>query len=254
MKSRQKGKLLFMFEHITLSIALLLGTVLVGGCGSTRPRTPLSYQELRGYGTEFQTHQYSCGAAAMATLMNTFGESVTEVELLAEVFEDDPKLRIIEQEGEDDELYLDPLTVKNLEDLARARGFKVLSLQAMPESAAAEALESLHPVITRLNLYGDTLHFVLVRDIRNGFVNVSDPGYGNYRIPLRQFYEAWEAGDRILVAISRKPFLVWQEEETGQLYVKRDPEEVIAGGDPRFPGNLYEAARRTITLVNTTLR
>lgn len=232
-------------------VVLVVSVPLLTGCGESRPRTPLSYKELRSHGNVLQTHQYSCGAASVATLMNMLGESATEIELLGEVFENDPKLRIVQKDGESDQVYLDPLTVKDLEDLARRRGFKVLSLQSLPEEAAAQALETLHPVITRLNLYGEMLHFVVVRDIRHGFVHISDPAYGHSRIPLRQFYKAWDSGDRILVAISRKPFLVWETEE-GQLYVKRDPEESVAGGDPRFPGNLYDSARRTVTHANVT--
>lgn len=223
------------------------------GCGIDRPRTPQSYIERRSQGNVRQTHQYSCGAASLATLMKSFDVVATETELLAEVFASDPKARIVGQPDETSELYLDPLTVKNLEDLARKRGFKVLSLQALAGHEAAASLETLSPCITRLKLYGDTLHFVVVHDMRHGFVHVSDPSYGNYRVPLRQFRQAWEAGDRIIVAISRRPFLVWEDEEGG-LYVKRDSDEVITRDESPYPVNLYQSARRAVTLTNSIVR
>ncbi len=238
-------------------VCLSITMILAGGCGVERPRTPLSYQELRSEGNVLQTHQYSCGAASLATLMSLLGTPTSEAELLDEVFESDPKLQVV-TEGEDDEVFLDPLTVKNLEDLARARDFRVVSVQARSDDEGIAAIEALAPVITRLTIHDDILHFVVVRKIESGFVFISDPAYGNYRLPIRQFYEAWDAGDRIIVAVSRKAFLAHAGDEgaPGQFRVRRDPEEVIdwSGLDDRFPRPLYNAARRSITLTNSLSR
>lgn len=198
-------------------------------------------QELRTRGVVMQGHEYSCGAAALATLINLMGGNVSERDMLAAIFGEN--LPVVKR---GDKYELRALNLADLEKGARESGFKVLSFEALTDGSAVKAVEELAPVVARLNLYGEKLHFVVVRGVSGGWAHIMDPGYGNFSVPLGTFVKSWEPGERILLAIGRRPFYTW-EEKGGKLYVRRHEKESLPGEPYLHARDLYSSVRARLS-------
>lgn len=215
-------------------------------CGCFTPmRQPVSMRELRAGATQIQSHEYTCGAAALATVLTSLGKPMTEKEVLDSIFSDTIPVRMNEQ----GEAEIPPLTAADLQKGARKAGFKVVSLQAADGREALEVLAKLRPIICRIYLYEEFLHFVVVRGIDNGWVSLSDPAYGNVRVPVSQFDKVWKSGDRVLLAVSKEPFLAWQS-DSGQVFVKRSESETVPVVEAISPVSLYSTSIRSIMETN----
>ena len=140
-----------------------------------------SLLEMRGAGVVLQQWDTSCGAAALATVL-TYGFA-------------DP---VSEQAAAQAMLRrTDPLRVK-----VRG-GFSLLDMKRFAESRgyAAEGYRNLSlgellaraPAIVPIAEYGSP-HFVVVRGVRNGEVDIADPAFGNRRMPVERFLEVWQQG------------------------------------------------------------
>lgn len=185
-----------------------------------------------------QTHELTCGAAALATVLSTLGRATTEGEVLAAVLSDtsvrDSTAR--------------SLTARDLERAARGFGFRAVTLEALPGPAASRTLEALRPAICRIRLYEDFLHFVVVRDFSEGWVLIDDPAYGRVRVPIETFGRVWENGDRALVAVSGEPFLAWKD-DSGVISVKRSDRETIAAVEGASAASLYRSGLDAVARV-----
>lgn len=206
--------------------------------------------ELRSKGCVQQAHQSTCGAAALATLMTAFGTPTTEPDILQIAFERESPLRASSNE----DVSFRELNFADLEHAARARGFKVISLQALAGEDAVAAIRQLQPVIARLRLYGETLHFVVIRGIEGEWVSIGDPAYGNFRLPLRQFYAAWGEGGQYFLTIARKPFRACVDSGTGTTHVMRDESDPPPVELDTVPTRLYRSAYEDVERVNRLVR
>jgi predicted double-glycine peptidase len=229
---------------IILIISLCLGSR-VSVCASNFKI--LSMKELREVDMIRQTHEYSCGAAALATLMNMFGNKITEAEVLSSIFGDKLPL-IIDKDGK---LKLRALTLSDLEKSAHFFGFKVISVQVPNNRNIINILQSLKPAITRMYLYKTYLHFVVLRDINNEWVYISDPAYGNFKIPFTQFLKAWDAGDRILLTISKYPFDAWEDNKENTISLSRNPKEKIKVQNVFNLKEFYKTVQKKIYQINS---
>lgn len=211
-------------------------------------RDPVSWKELKIGGMSIQSRDFSCGAAALATTLTLLGRPTTEADILNEMLAD----TLLQRTNDSGVAEISPLSAAALQRIARNAGFKAITLQAGEGDSALASLIKLKPVICRICLYEDYLHFVVVRDIDNGWLYISDPAYGDVRVPVERFQKVWEGGDRILLAISRRPFPAWRS-EAGQVYVKRDDSETVPRVESTAPLPLYNSPRGSITFSNTTL-
>lgn len=232
--------------HAPMRRKLACVVALAASCSLSEVRKPKSMLELRGEGCNLQSHEYSCGAAAIATLMNIFGEPATEKEIIDIVFKD-KKLKV-----EGDKVIIPELTIEDLENASRAKGFKVISLQALSGGEAINTIQKLKPVIARLKLHKDYPHFVVIRDIQDEWVAIMDPAYGNFNVPVSMFYKNWEAGDKYVVTVSRNAFYAWESEDGEQVFVKRNDKDVFPEYRVITPQALYDATERNLTRLNYT--
>lgn len=152
--------------------------------------------------------------------MDMFGSPATEGEILEIAFGRESPVKGFDDEA--DTLEFRQLTLADLEVAAREKGFKVISLRAERGEEAVRAIRELTPVIARLRLYNEILHFVVIRGMQSEWVYISDPGYGNYKVPLQQFYQAWMDGDRYFLTIGTKPSYAWVSDETNETYIGLD--------------------------------
>ncbi|NEX94947.1 C39 family peptidase [Caulobacter sp. 17J65-9] len=129
-----------------------------------------------------QKYDLSCGAAALATVLNyQHGDPVTEKEIARglikrkEYIEHPELVRI--REG---------FSLLDLKRYVEARGYEgigygKLGLKDLVENA---------PILTPMNFIGYN-HFVVVTGVRDGTVFFADPAFGNRTMPIDAFEHAW---------------------------------------------------------------
>lgn len=127
-----------------------------------------------------QQHDFSCGSAAIATLLTfQYGHPVGEAEVFRRMYAGGDQARI------------------------RREGFSLLDMRAYLEAEGYAAdgfevpldrlLEEGLPAIVLLNDRGYR-HFVVVKGLRAGRVLVGDPARGTRLLPRRQFDRLWDNG------------------------------------------------------------
>ncbi len=133
-----------------------------------------------------QTADYSCGAAAVATLLRFhYGHDVLEKEAIQGMFEHGDK-EGIRQRG---------FSMLDMKRFLQSRGLQVEGFQVKD----IDTLKKLTvPVITLIDA-ARYKHFVVLRKVDDRFAYIADPSWGNRRIPLENFRSMWN--EVILVAI-----------------------------------------------------
>jgi hypothetical protein len=240
---------MFSLRSIIRLVLLVAVVAVVPACAPAPLREPTDWRALRSEGMALQSHEFTCGAAALATTLTMLGRPTREEEVLAAVLADTDFARLTESGM----IEIPPLSAAHLQRVARKFGYRSVTLQAASGDEALAALGELKPVICRLLIYEDYLHFVVVSAIENGWVLIADPAYGHARLPVARFREVWEKGDRVLLAVSALPFPAWRNDE-GQVFVRRDASETIAVAGEAAPLSLFHSPRRSVIMGNTTFR
>ena len=162
----------------------------------TRIEVPLrSMKDLRDQDLVKQRFDYSCGAAALATILrHAFGDVVTEREILVQLFdllsEDEEGLR--RKEG---------FSLLDLQHVAQARGYKAQGFRLAPQHLG----KLRGPVIVFIDPRGYK-HFAVLRGVRGDRVYLADPSRGNIRMPAYSFLDAWlgEGGKGVIFVVEPK--------------------------------------------------
>lgn len=166
-----------------------------------------SFRELRDQAIVRQQYDYSCGAAAFATLLrHGFGDEVTEDEILRRVFSQasDAEQRLIQNKG---------LSLLDMQRLARERGYKAQGFRL----AADQLARIPRPVIVFIRPLGYE-HFAVLKGIRGDRAFLADPSRGNQSLPLYRFLDMWRdaSGDGVALVVE-KPDGRWPAEGPLQL-------------------------------------
>lgn len=180
---------------------LMLFSVSLSPCQSADIRMPgafsggmlykkkvISMREARYSEMIPQKTDFSCGAAALATILRYgYGEDITEQQIIKAMLKlSDPA--VIKKKG---------FSLLDLKKYVQTRG-----MRAHGYKVNLEALEKLKiPVIVLLDT-GGYQHFVVVKKARNGKVHVSDPALGNKIMPGDKFTKGWNG---IVFAVVGKP-------------------------------------------------
>jgi predicted double-glycine peptidase len=152
----------------------LNGVGLGGGAATTNLE---SFQEKKYKAIVAQQYDFSCGSAALATLLTyNYNIPVSEPEVFREMFDNGDK-KVIAESG------FSLLDIKNY--LAR-RGLEANGYRA-PLSKLAEVRL---PAIVLVNVRGYS-HFVVLEGIQNGWVLLSDPANGMRSEPIGEFEGQW---------------------------------------------------------------
>jgi predicted double-glycine peptidase len=151
-----------------------------------------SMKAMRDSGVVRQRFDYSCGAAALATLL-TYGlnDGADESSILAEI------VASLTEEGIA-ELHKRGLSLFDLAALAQGRGYLAQGFRI----PAAQLARVSRPVIVFVQPRGYG-HFVVLKGVRDERVYLADPSLGNVRMPLYQFLAMWadESGRGIVLAV-----------------------------------------------------
>jgi predicted double-glycine peptidase len=125
-----------------------------------------------------QTYDFSCGAAALATVMKYhFGYEMTEKDAIMGMI----------KTGNLEELHRYGFSLFNMksfcEDLKyQARGFHVPNVNVLKRLPM--------PLIVLIST-GQYNHFVVIRYVDDSYVHISDPSWGNRRMSLQDFDQSW---------------------------------------------------------------
>ena len=136
-------------------------------------------QEQRFKNIIHQAYDYSCGSAALTTLLNGYlGRKFTEKQVM------DGLLKF----GEYDKIV-------------QRRGFSLLDMKRLvtalghPSGGYKGTMDDLkkldHPAIVPIH-YANFKHFVVIRKYQDGRFFVADPALGNISFPEHRFAEIWE--------------------------------------------------------------
>lgn len=171
------------FSAQAASVDLRFSNVLV-------TRDVQSFKELKYKHIVPQTRDFSCGAAAMATLMTSyFGKETDEIEVLDEVLfkaDEETAARIMNK----------GLSLLDLKNFGEKRGLVGQGLRMKPED-----LETLdRPAIVLVN-FRNYSHFVVIKGVSKGKVYLADPARGKWMRTVEEFGELWNG---ILLAFKKK--------------------------------------------------
>jgi predicted double-glycine peptidase len=132
-----------------------------------------------------QGFDYSCGAAALATLLkHYFGDAVTETDILRDILAHLDK-KTLEERKEDG------LSLLDLKEYAERHGYQAAGVRLKPD-----ALPTLKgPILVYLET-PEFRHFAILRGMREDRVYVADPARGNVRQPVDRFLRPCAAFER----------------------------------------------------------
>lgn len=138
-------------------------------------------RQIRSENVVIQQRDFSCGAAALATIVNYYwGENATETALLVAVAS-----TLTPEELE--ERIKNGLTLTDLKRVCEKFGYQAV-LGTLPlEKLAASKL----PLLVGITV-NDFDHFVVVRGADERFVYIADPAIGKLRVPLDEFAKQWQ--------------------------------------------------------------
>lgn len=135
-----------------------------------------------------QQHDFSCGSAAVATLLTfQYGHAVGEAEVFRHMYARGDQARI-QREG---------FSLLDMRAYLEAQGYAADGFEVPLDRLLDEGL----PAIVLLNDRGYR-HFVVVKGMRAGRVLVGDPVRGTRLLPRREFDRLWD--NRVLFVVHNR--------------------------------------------------
>jgi uncharacterized protein len=175
---------------VRILLALCIATV--AACAAAVEVT--SVLARRDAGVVKQRFDYSCGSAALATLLSYgLNDPVDEPTLLRALLEplSPDELAALQKRG---------LSLLDLQRLAQKRGHKAQGFRLH----ASQLAKLSRPVIVFIKP-GGYEHFAVLKGVRGDRVYLADPSLGNVRMPLCRFFDMWadESGRGVIFAVER---------------------------------------------------
>lgn len=126
-----------------------------------------------------QQFDYSCGSAAMTTVLQHYlGRNFQERQVMEGLLHYGENDRIVERRG---------FSMLDMKRLATALGFPAGGFKA----ELSDLIELDHPAIVPIHFSGFK-HFVVVKTVKDGRVFIADPSKGNISFTLERFEEKWD--------------------------------------------------------------
>jgi uncharacterized protein len=152
-------------------------------------RAVKTWKELKQQNVVMQRRDFSCGAAALATLIRYYwGDNVSEQTFLL-------ALDKILTPTETRDRIQNGLTITDLRRAAVRTGYQA----SLGELTFQKLTESKVPLIVGITVR-DYKHFVVYRGTDGELVYLADPIRGNIRIPASEFQEQWQENAVLVVA------------------------------------------------------
>ncbi|GLK90104.1 C39 family peptidase [Pseudomonas turukhanskensis] len=126
-----------------------------------------------------QAYDYSCGSAALTTMLDYFlGRDLQERQVMEGLLRYGEADKIVERRG---------FSLLDMKRFVAALGYKSGGFRA----AFSDLDELEHPALVPIE-YAGFKHFVVVRDVYNEHVFVADPALGNISFTRARFEEIWD--------------------------------------------------------------
>jgi predicted double-glycine peptidase len=136
-----------------------------------------SLKEVRFKSTLRQQYDFSCGSAAIATLLtHQYGYPVTEQDVFQEMF----------AQGDQEKIQREGFSLMDMKRYLETHGFAADGFAQPLEKLASAQL----PAIVLINDKGYR-HFVVIKGMRDGRVLVGDPAVGTRAIERSHFESIW---------------------------------------------------------------
>jgi predicted double-glycine peptidase len=169
---------------ITLATTAVSAQIGIGEAGLRADRPLRSMKDLRDQNVVKQRFDFSCGAAALATLLRYgFGQSVTEGQILVGLFD-------LPTEDEKADRRRTGFSLLDMQRVARAQGYDAEGFRLEPAQLSMLG----GPVIVYIEPRGYK-HFAVLRGIVGDRVYLADPSRGNVRMPIHTFLDSWLQDD-----------------------------------------------------------
>jgi len=140
----------------------------------------VSVREARYVTTLHQQYDFSCGSAAVATLLTyQYGQPVDEREVFGFMY----------QHGDQAKIRKEGFSMLDMKRYLAAHGFQADGFEQPVDRLVREKL----PAIVLLSERGYR-HFVVVKGVGNGRVLVGDPAMGTRAISMERFRHLWVNG------------------------------------------------------------
>jgi uncharacterized protein len=147
-----------------------------------------SLKEARFKRTIRQQYDFSCGSAAVATLLTyQYGVPVTEQEAFAQMF----------QNGDQEKIRRLGFSLLDIRNFLISKGFEADGYEVPLEKLE----QTTTPAIVLIVDHGYH-HFVVVKGFRNNRVLIGDPATGTHSISRESFEEKWQ--DKVLFVIHNR--------------------------------------------------
>ncbi|MDB5964347.1 MAG: peptidase [Polaromonas sp.] len=147
-----------------------------------------SIRQSRLAGTLLQQYDFSCGSAALATLLtHHYGDPMTE----AAIFEQMYRL------GDQEKIRREGFSLLDMKKFLQTRGFEADGFQQPLEKLT----EARVPAIVLINERGYH-HFVVVKGLRGDRVLIGDPASGTRAVSRKDFEAVWQS--RLLFVIHNR--------------------------------------------------
>lgn len=141
-------------------------------------------KDLRDQDVVKQRFDFSCGAAALATLLRYgFGENVSEGQVLVELFD-------LPSEAEKAARRRTGFSLLDLQRVAQTRGYNAQGFRLDPDQLPLLG----GPVLVFIAPRGYK-HFAVLRGVQGDRVHLADPSRGQVRLPAYSFRDSWLQAD-----------------------------------------------------------
>ena len=158
----------------------------VGGAFSV-PTTSL--REARYLATIRQQYDFSCGSAALSTLLtHHYQHQVSEAAVFEEMFE----------RGDRDKIRAEGFSLLDMKRYLESHGFQADGFEAPLDKLESAAIPAI--VLIKENGYN---HFVVVKGVRDGRVLIGDPSGGTRALTRNAFHAVWD-NDILFVVTNRQ--------------------------------------------------
>lgn len=149
--------------------------------GGMNVRVPVtSMQEQRTRGTLLQQYDFSCGSAALATLLSHhYGRKVSEQEVLETMY----------AKGDQQKIRKEGFSMLDMKRYLEGLGYAADGFQQTLDKLVQARL----PAIVLIN-ESNYHHFVVVKGVRDGRVLIGDPARGLRTMARSDFEAAWVGG------------------------------------------------------------
>lgn len=156
--------------------------------GGTFTVPVVSMKEMRFQKTIHQQYDFSCGSAALATLLTYhYSFPVTEQQVFREMF----------ARGDQAKIKKEGFSLLDIKNYLADRGFQADGYKAEVEKLQIAKV----PAIALVKERG-YYHFVVIKGLRDGRILIGDPSAGTRAMPQKQFKDMWV--NNILFVIKNK--------------------------------------------------